>query len=579
MSYVGPIGVLIVEDQDVVRIGLGLSLENYPEIALLGEVGDGVDAVTEAVAIRPDVILMDIGLPRLDGIAAATLIKKQLKTRIIMFTEHDDDQSVFAALSAGADGYCLKDVSAEQLVKAIKTVADGAVWLDERVAGRVLRSYSAASSTGGFTQAKPAQSIYQSPVAQQPAGQSNAQSNQSEPMEHTAGRDAKSDMSAMQMNVLSLMVEGLDAEVISTRLGLTAEQVNSCLAQVMDRLAKSERAQAALADLRREMFKDVPNLSKWCPTCQSNLAPSFEKCPFDGAPLDLTHEEHLVGKTFAERYEIIELVGRGAMGIVYKARHKFMNKIVAIKVLHPYLLSDVNNLKRFRHEAQAASALEHPNVIRIFDFGLTTSGEAFLVMELLQGASLDVVLREETCLPVARSMRIFLQCCDALEHAHAHGIVHKDLKPSNIVLSSERSGTESVRIVDFGIAKFMSSDGTAPSLTQSGVIVGSPNYMSPEQCQGFPVDTRCDIYSFACLMYETLSGRPPFQGSSTDVMYKHVHETPQSLRKLQPQLYIPETLDNIVLKSLAKQPNGRHQSIRELKEDLLSFCASSPSIH
>jgi len=558
MSTGRQIGILIVEDQEVVRIGLNLSLEGYPEIHILNEVTDGVSAVTEAVALKPDVILMDIGLPKMDGIAAATLIKKELATRIIMFTDHDDDQSVFAALSAGADGYCLKDVTAEQLVKAIRTVADGAVWLDERVADRVLRSYSAGTGAS-ITSTVAAVAVPSHPKETQTA-------------------------SVMQQKVLGLVVEGLDADVIASRLNLSAEQVNTCLYDAMDGLAKSERAQAALADLRRAMFKDVPGLSKWCPKCTRDLDPHFDVCPFDGTVLDVPSDEQLMGKTFADRYEILSLVGRGAMGIVYKARHKFMNRVVAIKILHPYLLLDVNNIKRFRHEAEAASALEHPNVIRIFDFGLTSSGEAFLVMEFLEGPTLDDELKKCKRMSVQRSIDLFLQCCDALEHAHGKGIVHRDLKPSNIVLAKDQHDRDSVRIVDFGIAKFTSKEsatGTlAPNLTQEGVVHGSPAYMSPEQCQAKPIDARSDIYSFGCVMYETLSGHTPFQTDhSIDAMYMHVRQEAEGLQQTYPDLVLPPMLDQLILKTLAKDPDNRYQTIADLRRDLLNVQSSRQALN
>jgi serine/threonine protein kinase/CheY-like chemotaxis protein len=542
------IRILIVEDQDVVRIGLRLSLESSPDIEIVGEAADGVTAVEEAVRLKPDVILMDIGLPNMDGIAAATLIKKELPARIIMFTDHDDDQSVFAALSAGADGYCLKDVPADKLVRAVETVADGAIWLDDRVAGRVLRSYNTGAAA---------------------------------PSPEPTPEPARPDRQKLQQEVLSLMVEGLSAEEIAARLELPAEEVNDCLEEAMEKLSKSERAQAALADLRREMFKDVPGLSKWCPKCQSDLDPRFKVCPFDGASLDQPSEEQLMGQVFADRYEITDLVGRGAMGIVYKARHKFMNRMVAIKILHPYLLSDVENLKRFRLEAEAASALQHPNVIRIFDFGLTTGGEAFLVMEFLDGYGLDEILKRNGALSVDRSVGIFLQCCDALEHAHSKGIVHRDLKPSNVVLVREDGQRDSVRIVDFGIAKFVGREAAVPTAAvKDKVVQGSPAYMSPEQVRSRPLDTRSDIYSFACLMYETLAGRPPFLAhNALEAMDMHVKVTPEPLRNIAPELRVPAELDSIIQRALSKDPANRQQTVAQLRNELLPFRSNKPSLN
>jgi serine/threonine-protein kinase len=288
-----------------------------------------------------------------------------------------------------------------------------------------------------------------------------------------------------------------------------------------------------------------------------------------------------VGKIFADRYEIIELLGQGAMGIVYKARHKFMNRVVAIKILHPFLLSDLNNVKRFRQEAEAASALQHPNVIQIHDFGLTSSGEAFLVMEFLEGTGLDELLAKGGPIPVERSLEIFLQCCDALEHAHKHSIIHRDLKPSNIVLVKDQSGRDQVKIVDFGIAKFTSKEKSdAPSLTQEGSIHGSPMYMSPEQCQAHPMDARSDIYSFGCLMYETLIGSPPFKAEhSIDAMYMHCRTAPPSLLRADSVHTIPARLDQIILKALSKEPAKRQQTIAELRDELMPLKSAQSAVN
>jgi serine/threonine protein kinase len=381
-----------------------------------------------------------------------------------------------------------------------------------------------------------------------------------------------------QLDVLSLMVEGMNADQISSKLGMGVDDVNTCLYDVVEKLSKSERAQAALADLRKGMFKDVPGLTKWCPVCQRDLDPIFDTCPWDGAALDRASEERLIGQTFADRYEIIQLLGKGGMGIVYKARHKFMNRQVAIKILHPFLLADLNNMKRFRQEAEATSALQHPNVIQIFDFGLTTSGEAFLVMEFLEGTSLDILLDKVETLSVERAVDIFLQCCDALEHAHSHGIIHRDLKPSNVVLINQRGSSDFIKLVDFGIAKF-----TAPernnNFTQDQTVRGSPGYMSPEQCQALKLDARSDIYSFGCVMYEALTGAPPFPADNAiDAMYMHCRTKPESICSLMPPGTIPQQLDEIILQSLAKDPAERQQTVGQLKRDLMRFRSAKSTV-
>jgi DNA-binding NarL/FixJ family response regulator/tRNA A-37 threonylcarbamoyl transferase component Bud32 len=539
MPELQSIGVLIVEDEALIRAGLKLALRDNPKIRVLGEAADGVSAVTGALKLKPDVILMDIGLPRMNGIETSRLIKKVQETRIIMFTSHDDEESILAALSAGADGYCRKDISAEHLLEAITAVADGVMWFDESIA----RKMWSAGSQGRL------------------------------PLQINNRQEPPGVLSSVELNVLALIVEGLSPGEISERLDMTGLEVNSHLQSTTYKLARTERASGALAQMRQELSPEGEELRR-CSSCQRDLHRGFEICPFDGSPLQDAVKDTLIGRTFADRYEIISVIGRGGMSIVYKAKHKFMKRLVAIKILHPHLVMDLNNLKRFRLEAEAASALAHENIIRIYDFGLSADGEAFLVMDYLDGLSLQQVVKRELSLSIERSLHIFLQICDGLEHAHSKGVVHRDLKPSNVVLVKEPDGSESVRIVDFGIAKIGNSG--SPSITTAGEVYGSPGYMSPEQCLGQVVDQRSDIYALGCVMYETLSGRPPFRADNAfNVMNQQVAQSPQSLCELIPEL--PEDLEQIILKSLAKDPAERQQSASQLKGDLIAFQRSYAS--
>jgi DNA-binding NarL/FixJ family response regulator/tRNA A-37 threonylcarbamoyl transferase component Bud32 len=527
------IGVLIVEDEALIRAGLKLALQGGPNIRVLGEAADGISAVTGALKLKPDVILMDIGLPRMNGIETSRLIKDVQETRIIMFTSRDDEESILAALSAGADGYCRKDISGKNLLEAINSVADGVMWFDEPIA----RKMWSAGSHGALTR------------------QINDR------------KESPAVLSSVELNVLGLIVEGLTQEEISLRLGMTGSEVKSHLQATTYKLARTERATGALAEMHKELSEDQ-NALRRCPSCHRDLHRGFEICPFDGTRLGDASQDPFIGKTFAERYEIISVIGRGGMSIVYKAMHKFMKRLVAIKILHPHLVMDLNNLKRFRLEAEAASALAHENIIRIYDFGLSADGEAFLVMDYLDGLSLQQVVKRELSLSAERSMHIFLQICLGLEHAHNKGVVHRDLKPSNIVLVKDRDGLESVRIVDFGIAKIGTSGNL--NITTAGEVYGSPAYMSPEQCMGQVVDQRSDIYSLGCVMYETLSGRAPFRSDNAfNIMNQQVRDMPQPLREIIPEL--PEELEKIIFKSMAKDPAARQQSASALRNELTAF--------
>ncbi len=280
--------------------------------------------------------------------------------------------------------------------------------------------------------------------------------------------------------------------------------------------------------------------------------------------------ESLVGTTIADKYEILSELGQGGMSVVYKARHLLMKKAVAIKVLLPQLVLNPQSLKRFQQEASASSSLSHPNVITVYDFGVSAQGLPYLVMDLLHGDSLAEEVRNNGPLELGRALKIFVQAADALYEAHRKGIIHRDIKPSNIMLVSTDTNEDLVKIVDFGIAKVLPQEGEDfQKLTQTGEIFGSPFYMSPEQCMGQAPDARSDIYSFGCLMYEALTGKPPLVGShALETMYKHMNEMPQGLANLKCEPQVRERVEAVILKALAKEPGQRYQTMKELEDEL-----------
>lgn len=289
----------------------------------------------------------------------------------------------------------------------------------------------------------------------------------------------------------------------------------------------------------------------------------------------------MVGKIIGDKYEVLETIGGGGMGMIYKAKHILMKRIVAIKMMHPQYVSSASNLKRFQQEAQAASALSHPNILAVFDFGLTPAGAPFLVMDFLEGTNLAEVLDEVGLLPASRATNIFAQACAGLAHAHSKGVIHRDLKPGNIMLVEFDQRKDFVKIVDFGIAKVLPSGDESESahLTQTGEVFGSPLYMSPEQCRGRNLDIRSDIYSLGCVMYRTLTGSSPFFGQDPmECMYKQVNEAPNKFFETNPDTKAPEALEGIVFKCLAKEPADRYQTMLELKEALLEFAINTPGV-
>jgi len=312
------------------------------------------------------------------------------------------------------------------------------------------------------------------------------------------------------------------------------------------------------------------NQKKICVACSKEYVGELTVCPADGTTLTPLKETDLVGSVLGDRYEILELIGDGAMGQVYKAKHRLLKRVVAVKMMHPNLVSGAAALKRFQKEAEMASALNHPNILTVYDFGVTDGGVPYLVMAFLEGTSLAEQIAGGAKLELKRSVHIFKQVSLGLAHAHENGVVHRDLKPSNIMLVQLDHDPDFVKILDFGIAKLLTpTEGETDNLTRTGEVFGSPPYMSPEQCRALPVDARCDIYSLGCVMYRTISGKQPITGHDLiEYLYKHVNETPEAFSIVCPELNIPADLEAIIFKAMAKQPDDRFQSMGELREAL-----------
>jgi serine/threonine protein kinase len=277
---------------------------------------------------------------------------------------------------------------------------------------------------------------------------------------------------------------------------------------------------------------------------------------------------------FFENYQILQTIGRGGMGIIYKARRKADDSVVALKVLRMDLLLDQVSVRRFEHEATAASSLMHPNLIRVREFGLSRYGQPYLTMDYLDGVELQNMLTDCDHLDLPTFVNIFTQICDALAYAHEKGLIHRDLKPGNIMLVKGPTGVDTVKIIDFGIAKMLREQNRQPNITTTGEMLGSPAYMSPEQCGGVVLDCRSDIYSLGCVMYEAISGMLPFRtDSAIGTIMMQVNDQAQPFRTIRPDLNIPEELQRIIFKALEKDPANRYQNASELSDDLWAFAA------
>ncbi|MBI5536820.1 MAG: serine/threonine protein kinase [Deltaproteobacteria bacterium] len=292
----------------------------------------------------------------------------------------------------------------------------------------------------------------------------------------------------------------------------------------------------------------------------------------------------LVGQTIAGKYVIEELIGSGGMAWVYRASTLEGRYEVALKLLNPDLAAqDPDVIRRFRHEAKAASRIDHPNAVRIVDYGID-GRSAYIAMELLVGRDLATIAEQESPLDPWRAVDLVAQVCDVLAAAHREGILHRDLKPENVIVLGEPPG-EHVKVLDFGLAKIYSKrpGGEEFTGTQMGAatVVGTPEYMSPEQCKGGKLDQRSDVYSVGVLLYYLLTGRVPFCGiNNVDTMLRHVKDPPYQPSLLVPRL--PEAVEKAVLKALAKEPSSRFQTARHFQEALIKMAfdagreASSP---
>jgi serine/threonine protein kinase len=302
-----------------------------------------------------------------------------------------------------------------------------------------------------------------------------------------------------------------------------------------------------------------------CPKCGLELGEGLLVCPNDGTEL-MTMPD--VGQVFAGKYQFIDRIAAGGMGVIFKAKQLGLNRTVALKV--PKINAvDVNALRRFQQEAQALARLDHPNLVKVFELGASEYGVPYTAMEFVDGKGLDTLIKERGHLSLKQAINIFRQICDGLQYVHEQGILHRDLKPSNIMLINAHDENPTVKLVDFGIAKFVDS---TDNLTQTGEVFGSPNYMSPEQLRTLPVDERSDIYSLGAVMYESLTGIKVFSGQSmVELIIKHLREQPRPLNSVMRGTKYPNALETIVHKCLEKEPAMRYQSIAELSADLKDF--------
>ncbi|MCA9584616.1 MAG: protein kinase [Myxococcales bacterium] len=308
-----------------------------------------------------------------------------------------------------------------------------------------------------------------------------------------------------------------------------------------------------------------------CPQCETQCDTEHKFCPVCGFPiskLGQQADDPLLGRTLPGGYVILELVGIGGMGRVYRAEQTNLGRTVAVKIIHPHLVGEENAAARFITEARAASRLNHPNSVSVIDFGKTEDGQLYLVMEFLRGKDLARLQYDDGPLSFRRISNILQQILAALSEAHHLGIIHRDLKPENVIIEPMRSGGDFVKVVDFGLAK-MREGAAQPNITSPGIVCGTPEYMSPEQGRGDPLDARSDLYAVGVIFYQLLTGRLPFEAQSpTQVVLMHITEQPEDPRSAAPDRGIAAQLSDVCLMALAKDAQHRFSTADEFREAL-----------
>jgi len=309
---------------------------------------------------------------------------------------------------------------------------------------------------------------------------------------------------------------------------------------------------------------------KYCPACHRTYPADYNVCPADQSALQSAHELQ-PGMVIRNKYEILERIGIGGMGFVYRGRHITFNEVCAIKIVNDVIAGDANFLQRFQTEAVVTRKLRHPNAVRVDDFDYTEDGRPFIVMELVQGQNVGEILQNEGPMRVPRAVRVAMQVADALGFAHRLGIVHRDIKPGNIILTPNEQGQETAKVLDFGIAKLREAvEGAKPgmTMTMTGMVVGTPLYMSPEQFMGKKagqeIDGRTDLYSLGVVLYQMVTAQLPFEGDTLySLMMQHMEGNVRPPHELVPELQIPESLSHVILKAIDKSRDQRFQTAEE----------------
>ncbi|MBA3396381.1 MAG: protein kinase, partial [Deltaproteobacteria bacterium] len=323
-----------------------------------------------------------------------------------------------------------------------------------------------------------------------------------------------------------------------------------------------------------------------CPHCQAPNADDARFCGSCGkatqstepvSSSNLGEAPAMIGREIAGRYRILAKLGEGGMGTVYRAEQISLKRTVALKLLRPDVGNNAILLRRFNAEAEAVAKLGHPNTVNIFDFGQDTDGSLFIAMEYIEGRSLRVAIHADAPLPIRRALAIALQVCSSIADAHMHSIIHRDLKPDNVMLQDRGRTRDVVRVLDFGIAKLRDDTRATHAMTQAGDMLGTPQYMAPEQIRAEAIDGRTDVYALGCMLYEMITARLPFEAPTVmALLSKHLLEQPPPPSQRRPDLGIPAFIDELVMGAMAKSPDQRPATMELFGEHIAAILATLP---
>lgn len=525
--------IVVVEDD----ISLANLVKSYLEHESheVNTISNGLEAQNFILANQADLIVLDWDLPGLSGIEILRDYRAfGGQSPVIMLTGHQKVEDKEQGFDDGADDYLTKPFNIKELGARIKgllrrsqaaignvvTVGDIVVDLDT---GKVLKSGRAVTLV---------------------------------PREYQL-------LSYLVKNRKEVPTSGeLLANVWSTEAEMTSEAFYTVVRRVAKKLDPDGRMLRIDGIMNTSEFKALSGSSLSMPGSETSGATLTDA----GDPM--------IGRVLDNKYEIIKAIGGGASGQVYKAKHKMMNVIVAVKVLAPQLCTQPELVKRFEREARAAGLLNHKNVLKVHDLGVTEESQPYMVMEYLNGFSLAELLEQNGKLSVGDSIEIISQVCQGIGKAHEEGLIHRDLKPGNIMVVAEGEHAFTVKIVDFGLAKLTRPEENE-NLTQSGTMIGTPSYMSPEQCRSEPTDHRCDIYAIGCILHEMITGKKPFTSTNIIEIYiKHAQDAPPPVVLDDGNSELAERMQQVVHRCLEKKREDRYQSARELHADLSNVTAT-----